>query len=140
MKSGRPIVVADPYDWLPGYGENGVIVHSQGLDWTVEIEYDDASQKGTYKREVRFSGVCCFYHASFPGPRMLDLDLDAIADAKLGSIWEFPDSEAALAWREHFGKNRAIKHYGIWFMSENSVIQAFAKGFTLSKPIRVESS
>jgi len=137
MKSGRPIVVMDPYDWLPGHGENGVAVHSHRQDWAVEIEYEDASQKGLWKRELRFNGVCCFYQASFPGPRMLDIDHDATADAKLGSLWEFPDSEAAIAWRKHFRNTRAIKHYGIWFMSENLVIQVFAESFTLGEPVRV---
>ena len=140
MKSGRPIVVADPYAWLPKYGENSVAVHSQGLDWAVEIEYDDASQRWSWKRELRFNGVCCFYQASFPGPGMLDVDHDTTADAKLGSLWEFPDSEAALAWREHFGTTRTFKHYAIWFMSENSVIEIVAEGFALAEPIRVQVS
>jgi hypothetical protein len=137
MKSGRPIVVVDPYDWLPGYGETGITVHSQGVDWVVEIEYDDPSQNGLWKRDLRFNSVCCFYRASFPGPRVLDIDYDPTADTKLGSLCEFPDSEAALAWREHFGKTRMVKHYGIWFMSENLSIQVFAEGFALSEPIPV---
>jgi hypothetical protein len=69
---------------------------------------------------------------------MLDIDHDTTTEAKLGSLWEFPDSEAAIAWREHFGKTRTVKHYAIWFMSENLVIQVFAEGFALAEPIRVE--
>jgi hypothetical protein len=135
MKSGRPIVVLNPYDWLPGHGENSIAVRSKGLDWVVEIEYDDRARNVLCKRELSFRGVCCFYQASFPGPSLLVIDCEA--KDTLGPLVEYPESAAALAWREHFGNRRPIKHYAIWFMSENLVIQVFAEGFALTEAICV---
>lgn len=136
MESGRPIVVLYLYEWLPGHGENSVTMRSQGLDWVVEIEYDDVSQKGLWKRNLRFNGVRCFYQASFPGPSLLATDCQA--GNTLGSLVEYPESEAAVAWNEHFSNTCTIKHYAIWFMSENLVIQVFAEGYSLAEPVRVQ--
>jgi hypothetical protein len=136
MESGPPNIVLNLYDWLPGYGESGIMVRSQGLEWAVEIAYDDTARTGLLKRELRFNGVCCFYQASFPGPSLLAIDCQT--GDTLGSLVEYPESEAALAWKDHFGNTRVVKHYAIWFMSENSVIQVFAESFTLAEPVRVQ--
>src|SRR5580704_5217269 len=127
MKSGHPIIVINPYDWLPGYGESGVVVRSQGLEWIIDIMYDDSEQVELLKRELRFHGVCCFYQASFPGPSLMKVDSET--GDTLGTLVEYAESEAARAWKVHFGNTRIIKHYGIWFLAENLVIQVFAERF-----------
>lgn len=134
MESGHPIVVLNTYDWLPGHGENSVTVSSKGLDWCVEIEYDDRAGNESWKRELRFNGVCCFYQASFPGPLLLAIDSQA--NDTLGSLVEYPESNAALVWREHFDNRRSINHYGLYFLSENLVIQVFAESFKLMEAVR----
>src|SRR5215471_11391861 len=114
LKAGRPRTVLDPYEWLPGYGESGVQIRTEkGSCWTVEITYDDESRSKLWKRNLRFSGVCSFYQASFPGVNTLALHLEASED--LGSLVEYPESEAALEWRKHFQNLFAIKHYLIYF-------------------------
>jgi len=136
MKSGPPIVVLNPYEWLPGHGESSVAIRSLGLDWVVELTYDNNEQTALLKRELCFNGVCCLYKASFPGPSLIEVDCQ-IGDT-LGMLVEYPESEAALAWRQHFGNDRIVKHYAMWLLAENLVIQVFAKGFVLAEPTVVQ--
>lgn len=135
MKSGRPVVALDVYEWLPGHGESHVAIRSDGLEWIVAIDYDDPAGDGVWQRELRFHTVSCFYRASFPGPSLMAIDLQK--GEGLGTLVEYPESEAAVAWRRHFGNTRPVKHYAIWFLSENVAIQVFACGFTLAQPVKV---
>jgi hypothetical protein len=132
MNSGRAVVVLDFYDWLPSYGENGVTIRSDGSNWTVEIAYEEESSLKLLKRELLFQGVCCFYCSAFPGPPMLGIRLQA--GDNLGALLEYPDSDAATAWKDHFGGERDVRHYVLWFLSENLTIQAFARDVVLKEP------
>ena len=136
MNSGKPAVAANLYEWLPECGENEVSARSEGLDWVVEILYDDITGDAQRKRELRFTNVCCTYQATFPGPAMLAIALET--GQTLSALVEYPDSEAALAWRAHFGNARPIKHYRLLFLSANSMIQVFAEGFTLAEPAELK--
>ncbi len=140
MRTGHPIVVLDPYEWMPGYGESGVETRSEGLDWIVEITYDDNTRTELLKRHLRFLAVSAFYAAAFPGRSVLDVEYgeDAPRDC-LGSLLEFPNSEAAAAWTDYWRKSwpdtkRVIKHYSIQFLSENQTMEVFAEGFELTEP------
>ena len=62
---------------------------------------------------------------------MLNISYQEIGET-LGSLVEFPYSEAALTWRNHFDYVREIKHYGIWFTSENIAVHIFAASFELT--------
>jgi hypothetical protein len=137
MKSGRPVVILDSYGWLPGYGETGLQARSEGLDWIVEIVYDDSVGTNTLKRHLRFLNCCCFFQASFPGPAPLAIEFDRSEDPS--SLLEYPDSEAAIAWTRHFRSRWIVKHYSICFLSANQQIQAFADDVTLSEPTVVAS-
>jgi hypothetical protein len=123
-KSGEAIVVLDPYDWLPGYGENGVEAHSEGLDWKVEITYDDSSADNQrWRRTLVFRGVCCFCQALSPGGPTLSVDYPPSGD-NLGALLEYPDSQAALGWRSYLaGFARSaddVKHFAMVFLSANN--------------------
>lgn len=136
MKSGAPIAILDPYDWLPEYGETGVSIRSEGLTWIVDVAYDDPSGEGSLRRELRFEGVCCFHAASFPGVPMLAIEFEA--EPGFGSLLEYPESEAAMAWTAHFGKTSTVREYRLGFLSENRMIHVFAKRFVLGEPVRVQ--
>lgn len=121
------IQVADPYEWLPSYGESGVEVHMAGLEATIMtvFEKEDGEQMG--RRGYRFHGVCALFKGGFPGAQMLNVQHSA--GGPLSALVEFPRSEAAAAWRETLGKHRPIWHYRIVFLAENIVIEIFAEGF-----------
>lgn len=129
MEVGRGITVFDPYDWLPGYGENGVELRTQGADLSVIIPYDGDS--GELRKELLFEHAVAFYKASFPGPSMLNMQCSVRSTASMGSLIECPDSEAAKAWREHFQGLYDIKHYSMSFLSENIALVVFAEGVVL---------
>ena len=40
MKIGKPRLIMDPYEWLPGYGESGVSFRSVGLNVILDIDYE----------------------------------------------------------------------------------------------------
>lgn len=73
MKAGRWNVVMNPYDWLPSYGENSISQTSIELDLTITVEYD--GNDGCSQRKVlMFTETSFASRASFPGPKMLDLE------------------------------------------------------------------
>src|SRR5438552_4153534 len=135
MKSGAPAVVHNLYDWLPGYGENEVSISSTGLEARVTVVYENDSGEGLWTRTIEFAGVCCMYKASFPGPFVLPIALEP--RDTLGALVEFPESDAARAWNDHFGGNRTVRHFGVWFLAENSTVQVFGESFRLTDPVPV---
>lgn len=131
METGRCIEVLNPYDWLPGHGENTVEIHTQSGDLSVLIPYD--SEQGELKKELQFKQTFAFYKSAFPGVSCLDLQSSIRDDVSMGSLVEYPDSEAARAWTQHFGGRFNIKHYRIVFMSENISLVVFATDFILKQ-------
>lgn len=129
MEIGRCATVLDPYDWLPGYGESGVELCTQGADLSVIISYDGES--GELKKELLFRHAVAFFKAACPGPSMLDMKCSVSCAASMSSLIEYPDSEAAKAWRDHFQGLFDIKHYSIFFMSENVILVVFAEDVVL---------
>jgi hypothetical protein len=133
METGRCIEVLNPYDWLPGHGENTVEIHTQNGDLSVLIPYD--SEQGELKKELLFKQAFAFYKSSFPGVEdgCLDFQSSVRDDVSLGSLVEYPDSEAARAWSQHFGGRFNVKHYRIAFLSENILLVVFATDFILKQ-------
>lgn len=129
MEKGRCVMVLDPYDWLPGHGENGVELRTQGADLSVIIPYD--GEDGELKKELLFRHAVAFCKAACPGPSMLDMQCSVKCTASMSSLIEYPDSEAAKAWRDHFQGLFEIKHYSIFFMSENVDLVVFAEDILL---------
>lgn len=129
MEIGRCIEVLNPYDWLPGHGENGVALCTHGADLSVVIPYD--GECGELKKELLFKHAVAFYKAAFPGPSMLNMQCSVKGTASMSSLTEYPDSEAARAWREHFQGLFNIKHYSMLFLSENVALVVFATDVVL---------
>lgn len=133
METGRCIEVLNPYDWLPGHGENAVEIHTQNGDLSVLISYD--GEHGELKKELLFKQAFAFYKSAFPGVSFLDLQSSHRDEVPMGSLVEHPDSEAARAWSQHFGGRFNVKHYRIAFLSENILLVVFATDFTLKQAI-----
>jgi hypothetical protein len=131
MKVGSGIEILDPYEWLPGHGENAVKVRTEGTELIVTVTYDCGA--GACERELRFSSVCSFYSQAFPGPSMLEVDGVDVALLLRGVLIEYLDSEAAMAWGQHFGSSRAIRHYSIVFLAENLLLVVLAGSVALNE-------
>ena len=129
METGYCIEVLDPYDWLPGHGENTVEFRTQSGDLSVLIPYD--SEQGELKKELLFRQAFAFYKSAFPGINCLNFRSSFPDEVSPGSLVEYPNSEAARAWSQHFGGKFNIKHYRIAFMSENIFLVVFATNFIL---------
>lgn len=131
MKAGRCIEVLNPYDWMPPYGENGVSLVNQGLDLVISIGFDGPEGLPNHK-ELLFTHAQFFCKSSFPGPRMLVLDPARTIDPELlGALVEYPESEAAVVWSDHFGGLWKMKHYRIAFLSENLMVEVIANNVIL---------
>jgi len=130
METGRCVEILDLYDWLPGYGENAVRTSKAGPHLSVVVEYEGQDGK-LERKEFLFQDTVAFYQAASPGPLLLDLKFSDKGDQFLSSLVEYPDSEAALAWVQHFEKfghySRVVKHYRIFFTAENIQLMVFAQ-------------
>lgn len=128
MEAGRCVEVLNPYEWLPGYGENSVEIYTERLDLCVLISFDGENDEPQQKK-IWFKNAFSFYKASFPGPNFLDVSYNVEDKERLtssGRVVEFPDSQAAKALRERTSGSSMTKHYKIVFLSENIVIDVFA--------------
>ncbi|MFC4420210.1 hypothetical protein [Cupriavidus pampae] len=129
-KVGKGIEVFNPYTWLPSYGETSVKFRIENSELVVTIIFDGES--GICERELRFVAVCWFCSQAFPGPSMLDIDGDDVKLLLRGVLIEYPNSEAAMAWRVHFGSARAVRHFSIAFMSANIKFSVLASEVMVS--------
>ena len=134
MEAGHCIKILDPYEWMPGHGENSVEISTKrGEGLTVVVAYDSEDGEEQEKK-IKFTGVSAFYRSSFPGSDMLRVTYSAKnkEDISFGSLVEYPESEAARAWTEYWhqscGVTRQIKHYRWLFLSENLRLEVFAEG------------
>lgn len=137
MDAGQGIGVLDLYNWLPPYGETRVKMHSEGLSYIVEIEFDseNACSGSDLKIKLIFESVCSFYKAASPGANVKNIEYGKPADdSSLGTLMEYPNSKVALAWQRHFGGHQEVKHYKIVFLSANVVIEILAKGVIMEGP------
>jgi uncharacterized membrane-anchored protein len=130
MNVGYGLAVLNPYEWLPSHGETSVALIMKGGDLSVIISYDGAARQA--EKEMRFKAVCEFDFASIPGPNLLSLTSDEKRTTSLGSLVQYPESEAALAWTKHFGNRRNVKHYGLVFLAENRKLVVFADSVELN--------
>ncbi|WP_337262575.1 MULTISPECIES: hypothetical protein [unclassified Serratia (in: enterobacteria)] len=141
MEAGAGISILNPYEWLPPYGENAVILESRGLDLVLKIEYDaEEGLQATCYRELRFDMVCAFSRTTFPGVPLFNVNYSSSVHApSMGALIEYPTSEATLAWKRHFGNSRSIKHFKIAFLSENVLVEIFASSVTLGDEVIIAS-
>lgn len=130
MEVGRCIEVLNPYDWLPGHGENEIHLRTHKGNLLVRILYD--GEHGELKKDLLFRHTVAFYKAAFPGPYLLDLHCSVRSDASMGSLIAYPDSAAAQLWTQHFNELFVFKHYSIRFLSENIMLEVFAEDFALT--------
>ncbi|MBB5574990.1 MULTISPECIES: hypothetical protein [Rhizobium] len=131
MKIGHGVEVLDLYEWLPGHGETRVEIRMEGAELIVAVTYDDEAIER--ERKLRFSSVCSFYLQTFPGPTMLGIETGDANPILRGVLVEYPDSEAAAAWRRHFNHSRSVRHYSIAFLAENLLLAVWADSVSVSK-------
>lgn len=129
MKTGHPVEVLNPYEWLPGYGESDIVLSAKDGDLAVTISYDGSS--GVEQKELLFKSVCAFYKASSPGVNLLNIEHLGASEIPMGSLVQYVESEAAAAWTEHFQGRRTVKHYSIQFLSENFRLEIFSGDFLI---------
>jgi hypothetical protein len=129
MEARRCVEVLDPYQWMPGHGENSVEISTKnGEGLTVVVTYD-REDGGEEKKEIKFTKVAYFSLGAFPGSVV---KAEYNKNTPLGSLIEFLDSKDARAWIEHYknyaNSDRVVKHYSWIFTSENIVLEVFAEG------------
>jgi len=140
MKISQPRKVIDPYEWLPGYGESGVTIVSDGLQLVVTVRYDrqdsPSGQICTVERDLRFEFAASVVRQPFPGGFVFEVAGDT-KDLKLGALTEFQSSEfvdrylsARLAVTSH--RPVQMRHFAIQFLSENLDVHVIATGVILS--------
>lgn len=143
MKIGKPKLILNPYEWLPGYGESKVPFRAVGLDVILDIEYErdvpSAEGLGTvrhFRREIIFQAARVFMRVPFPGSFLFEFQGDS-SEYGLGELTEFMDSELidssmnARRSVSSFGAS-GVRHFSIQFLSENVAFHVLAEAVFLS--------
>ena|SRR5712692_9276050 len=128
MRAGLFKSVLNLYDWLPAQGELRTTIRYGGTDVFVDVVFEDGNDSTEKMMTIGFTGVCCFYVSAFPGISLLNIEYEK--NAPLGNLLEFEESEAAKAWSEHF-QYRKIRHFQVYFLSDNRRLEVFAETFNL---------
>ncbi|NHZ61584.1 hypothetical protein [Massilia genomosp. 1] len=66
-----------------------------------------------------------------PGPSLHPFEYDQLRTVHIEALVEYPDSEAAKAWTDHFAYGRAVRHDAIYFLSANTRLTVFASDVVL---------
>ncbi|WP_155402032.1 hypothetical protein [Pseudomonas fluorescens] len=143
MKIGKPKLILNPYEWLPGYGESKVSFRSVGADVILDVEYerdvpgvDGTDAVRSLRREIVFKFVRDFVRTPFPGSAFFEFDGDSSKFA-LGELTEFVDSElvrTSLEARRFVsgGGPPGVRHFSIQFLSEKIAFHILAEDVFLS--------
>jgi hypothetical protein len=129
MKLGKAKAILNPYDWLPGHGENSIELRTAKGDMIVTIPYDGVD--GELKKEIIFQHCCWFQKSWFPGVQTDKFTSETDANYPLGSMVVYPNSEVSAAWNKHCNWPTNFQHYSIYFLAENFHIQAIAESWEL---------
>lgn len=131
--------IIDLYKWLPEYGENSINFYSADKDTIVVIEYDtkDDLEFDYARRKIIFESCSYFMKSSFPGPVPNIEDISDRPSESLGDLVEFPSSQFAKKWNEHYARSgdpySSLKYYEVSFMSENILLRVIAENVILTK-------
>jgi hypothetical protein len=131
MIAKKTKVVFDLYMWLPHYGETRIEFTAKDRQLEVAVFYDNEADSESSKT-ITFSGVAWFMVSAVPGVEITKCNYDGI-DAT-GSLIEFEHSEAALMWQNCLPwRDKIVRHYQVFFLSENKRLEVFAEECCLSK-------
>jgi len=129
MKAKNPIEVFDPYQLMPGHGENEVSFVSIDSELIVEVFFDSKVSDSTEKYTLTFYNVRAFSTSSFPGVKTTQIEYDK--PESVSSLNEYKKSDPADKWTSHVGSVDKIRHYKMYFLSENKQFEVFSSGFTV---------
>lgn len=128
MQAGQFQSMMNPYEWLPSEGEIRISLRLEVGELFVDVVYQGEDDATEMCKTIKFVGVCSFYISSMPGVNLLAVNFEKVPFS--GHLVEYTESEAALAWTEHL-KYRQVRHFQIYFMSENKRLEVFAGAWQL---------
>lgn len=149
MRVAQPILLMNPYEWLPGYGESKILFFSRGADVIIHVEYerhDEDAEKADgahrFKREFVFQNVRNFLRSPFPDISFFELVGDS-EGVRLGELIEFLYSDLVRVSLEAHppapDRSSQIRHFSIQFLSANVAFHVLAEEFYLSDEQRCEN-
>jgi len=95
----------------------------------IDVLYDSPTSDNEERLTLDFSNTCFFSLSSFPGVKLTDIEYESFEN--LGSLVEYEDSSAAQKWSNQLPFYGKIRHFIIYFLSENKCLEVFAAEFKL---------
>lgn len=121
-------------DWLPPEGESAVAVQSEGIRLRLQVDFVQESGIRC-RRAIVFHGLCDARISASPGVTPSAIAYSGSCEGE--RLIEYVESEAASAWTAYFGsrgmsKDHRIRHFVVFFASENWRVEVFARDWTLN--------
>lgn len=127
MKCRNAKVIFDPFEFLPGYGENRISVSFDKGDLIVTVFYDSDDSESQISLVFKHS---CFQRiTSMPGAS--DTVIEYEGYEAISSLVEFQYSDFKDRWEKHFNNLFKLRHFKIIFLSDNSAIEVICEDFIL---------
>lgn len=131
--------IFDPYQWMPGYGENDVIISSSRDGVKITVRYDGKDDEEE-EFSVLFNDVSVLCKSSFPGARSIERESTSDTDKtfSFGELMEFVGSDLAREWERYWKDTCRLEHHlhhHVWtFLSENIKIEIISEDIPKIQP------
>ncbi len=125
----NPIIVFDPNEWLPSYGESRITLQYENDTLILNVFFENEQKVESY-RTIVFKNPTFFHLASCPGVDPFNFKYSK--SSCLSCLLEYRNSELSNQWASHFSSNKNdFRHYLILFHSTNQRLDVIASNVAL---------
>jgi hypothetical protein len=121
------VVVFDPSEILPSYGENRISASYDGRKLLLSVFFDGAD--GESNISFVFENTCFYKMGSIPG--VDDTTIRYEKYNSISSLVEFEYSDFKNKWEENFNHLFKLRHLKIFFLNENKFLEVICESFSL---------
>jgi hypothetical protein len=151
MSLGKPVVIADFYEWLPGDGEDSVKLEYDRDFLDLIIQYYDKVKGIDVSRVIRFHSATYFYKEPLRGPEVYELttvthlfdsDVNSLNGRTYGKLIEYKECELCRKYEDYLSKESGISKwdyhfYSVIFIEKGVKIWVISEGVSVLDPFPV---
>jgi len=128
MEYNKIKTIFNPYDYLPTYGENKLDLFFKNGKLRIDV-YFDSSNGNENKFSISFNKTVYHLYQDFPGIVMSKINHPHYLD--FDNLVEFEVSNVKTAWEKHFNGKFKLRHFKIFFTSQNKLLEVISEDFNI---------
>ena len=151
MSLGKPVVIADFYEWLPGDGEDSVKLEYDRNFLDLIIHYYDKVKGIDVARVIRFHSPAYFYKEPLRGPEVYEIttfpnlfkeNTNSLNGRTYGKLIEYEECELCRKYENYLSKESGISKwdyhfYSIIFIEQGVKVGVISEAVSVLDPVPV---